>query len=147
MRREDRFVMSHKPYAVDLSSLDIERCTGYQGREYFRGVIQAVWFRRRRRGGFGPNGAVVTVACVGTLWDSQDALPRNGREFLGCHDDGRYGGHCTGRWDGTGYWGAEEPDVRDGHLALLRPMLDNFPAVPDGFDGWWTFRDAAGGTQ
>jgi hypothetical protein len=26
------------------------------------------------------------------------------------------------------------------HLALLRPMLENFPAVLAGFDGWWTFR-------
>lgn len=146
MRRETRFVMSHKPYAVDLSSLDIETCIGYQGREYVRGVVQAVWFRRRRRGGFGPNGAVVTVACVGTLWDSQDIVPADGREFLERHGDGRYGGHCAGRWDGAGYWGSEDPDVMAEHLAILRPMLDGYtaspknPPLPSGFDGWWTFQ-------
>ena len=26
-------------------------------------------------------------------------------------------------------------------LGLLRPMLDAYPQVPAGFDGWWTFRD------
>lgn len=128
--------MSHKPFAVDLSSLREQNGFFY---------VDAVWFRRRRRGGYGPNGAVVTVACVGCLWGLQDRPPADGREFLERHTDGRYGGHCEGRWDGTGYWGAEEPDVRDEHLALLRPMLDGYahdphnPVIPAGYDGWYVF--------
>ncbi|MFE9099790.1 hypothetical protein [Actinomadura geliboluensis] len=147
MLHEDRFVMSRKQYAADLSTLHIEPRTGYKGREYYHGVIQAVWFRRRRRGGFGPNGAVVTVACIGTLRDSQDTRPADGREFLQRHDDGRYGGDCQGRWDGSGYWGSESPEAMAEHLALLKPMLAAYernpkaPTLPDGFDGWWRFDD------
>lgn len=146
MRREDRFVMSHKPYAAELSSLSGAMRTGYQGREYYSGVIRAVWFRRRRRGGYGPGGAVVTVACIGTLWCSQDDRPADGREFLERHTDGRYGGNCIGRWDGIGYWGAENPDVMAEHLKVLRPMLASYeqdpknPQAPAGYDGWWTFQ-------
>ncbi|MGI5414276.1 hypothetical protein [Actinomadura luteofluorescens] len=149
MRREDRFVMSHKPYAVDLSTLSGDRRTGYQGREYYSGVIRAVWFRRRRRSG---NGPILTVACIGTLWDSQDTVPADGRAFLEAHTDGRYGGHTLGRWDGSGYWGSENPDVMAQHLEVLRPMLDGYannprnPAIPAGFDGWWTFHGTTGGT-
>jgi hypothetical protein len=25
------------------------------------------------------------------------------------------------------------------HLKILRPMLANYPALPDGYDGWWRF--------
>lgn len=35
--------------------------------------------------------------------------------------------------------GAQQPDVTEEHLALLRPMLANYPAVPDGYSGWWRF--------
>lgn len=142
MIREDDFVMSHKQYAADLSSLNVASRTSYQGREYFHGTIRAVWFRRRRRSGYGP---VVTAVCLGTLWDSQDTRPADGRAFLERHDDGRYGGDCEGRWDGDRYWGAQEPDVMAEHLDLLKPMLASYeqdpknPALPDGYDGWWRF--------
>lgn len=139
MIREKKFAVSRRPYAVDLSSLTVTTRTGYQGRLYYPAAVRAVWFRRRRRGGYGPGGAVVTVACIGTLRTSQDTRPETAVEFLERHTDGRYGGDCEGRWDGVGYWGAEEPDIRDEHLALLRPMLANYPKVPTGYDGWWRF--------
>jgi len=139
MYRQDTFRVSHKLYAVDLSTLRIEERTRQDGAPFYSGAITAVWFRRRRRGGYGPDGAVVTVACIGSLWDSQGERPSSGAEFLERHDDGRYGGSCAGRWDGSGYWGAEEPEVRDEHMRILRPMLENYPAIPDGFDGWWRF--------
>jgi hypothetical protein len=130
--------MSHKPYAVDLSRLR----EGSHGFFY----VDAVWFRRRRRGGFGPGGTVVTVACVGNLHAIQRPAPATAREFIERYTDGRRGGDCEGRWDGTGYWGAEEPDVQAKHLDLLRPMLDGYtadpknPALPAPFEGWWTFQ-------
>lgn len=126
MHREDRFVLSRRPYAVDLSSLAVTDLA----ESYVRATVRAVWFRRRRR---------VTVACIGELWDFQDSPPADAREFLRRHDDGRYGGDTLGRWDGTGYWGAEEPEVAAAHLAVLRPMLERYPEVPPGFDGWWRF--------
>lgn len=134
MRREDRFVMSHRPYAVDLSSLREER-------GFLR--VDAVWFRRRPRG---RNRDMITVACIGNLHTILRPGPATAQEFVERYDDGRWGGHCEGRWDGDGYWGAENPDVAAEHLKLLRPMLASYeqnpkaPTLPDGFDGWWTFQ-------
>lgn len=123
MIRDTRFLISRKPYAVDLTSLHTDsESTAY---------LDAVWFRRR-------NG--LTVACIGHLWDIQNPLPKDAAEFLARHDDGRYGGTCEGRWDGERYWGAQAPELIDAHLALLRPMLANYPAIPPGYDGWWTFQ-------
>lgn len=129
MRREDEFVMSHRPYAVDLTSLRWNDIGG-PGLVSHQGRIDAAWFRRR---------SGVTVACVGTLWDFQNETTDDARDFLSRHDDGRYGGDCEGRWDGSRYWGAQVPDTIAQHLALLRPMLAAYPGVPDGYDGWWRF--------
>lgn len=123
MRREETFVQSHRPYAIDLASLRTD--------EHGLSEMTAVWFRRRRG---------LTVACIGRLWDFQRPRPADAAQFLKQHDDGRYGGDCTGRWDGSRYWGQQEPELAAADLNLLRPMLANFPAIPPGFDGWWTFR-------
>ncbi|RLU81093.1 hypothetical protein CTZ27_33155 [Streptomyces griseocarneus] len=134
MIHEHRFLISRKPYAVKLDSLRREDQPSPQDRQQsYCGRIDAVWFRRRKG---------VTVACIGTLWDIQDNEPADGREFLKRHDDGCYGGHCEGRWDGNGYWGAEKLELQQRHLSILQPMLANYPVVPPGFDGWWTFQSA-----
>jgi hypothetical protein len=131
MNREDRFVMSHRPYAVDLGILRTEHYADFW-------VVRAAWYRRK-------NG--VTAACVGTLRGFQgprpykpaEAAPANALEFVTALGPGHYG-DCLGRWDGTGYWGSEVPATATAHLALLQPMLERYPEVPSGFDGWWTFR-------
>lgn len=132
MRRTDRFLISQKPYAVDLNTLRTAEKTRVDGSHFYFGRIDAVWFRRKQG---------VTVACVGTLWDFQDTLPTTGVEFVERHTDGRYGGDCDGRWDGERYWGAQHPKTIEEHLALLRPMLAAYPALPSGYDGWWTFHE------
>jgi hypothetical protein len=135
MRREDKFVLSHRPYAVDLGSL--ASAGPYEG--YYR--VTAAWFRRK--GG-------ATAACVGYLGgfagpsevhpDPDRVPPADGLEFVTALSPGHYG-DCVGRWDGTGYWGSEVPGEQSAHLELLRPMLERFPEAPPGFDGWWTFRE------
>lgn len=127
MIREEKFVMSRRPFAVDLSTFRVD--------EHGFSRVNAVWFRRRRG---------VTVSCIGTLWGSLIPAPQTVHEFLERHTDGRYGGDTVGRWDGTGYWGVEDPDEMAAHLAVLRPMLDNYPNVPVGYDGWWTFHTPGG---
>ncbi|MFF1957999.1 hypothetical protein ACFVWX_13535 [Streptomyces sp. NPDC058220] len=121
MIHEDRFLISCRPYAIDLTSL--------HNTEH-KSTVNAVWFRRKQG---------VTAACLGTLWDIQRPAPADAGEFLTRHDDGRYGGDCDGRWDGENYWGAQRPNVIEEHLTLLRPMLANYPAIPPGYDGWWRF--------
>lgn len=130
MYREDKFVLSHRPYAVDLSSLRVETRTGFRG-EYCHGAINAVWFRRK-------NG--VTGAVAGELWDIQQPVPKDALQFLEQHDDGRYGGRPFARWDGTNFWAAgQDPEENARLLALLKPMLAGYPAVPAPFSGWWRF--------
>ena len=117
--------MSRRLYAVDLGSLRPDR--GWW-------KADAVWFRRKDG---------ITAACIGYLHDLQEPAPADAAEFLRRYTDGRNGGQCEGRWDGEGYWGAyEAPEVMAEHLALLRPMLDTYPAIPTGYDGWWKFEGA-----
>ena len=133
MHREDKFVMSHRQYAVDLSSLRVERdpngtvWTGSRPRV----AINAMWFRRKHG---------ITTAHVGVLWDYQRPAPVDAAEFLERHDDGRYGGDYLARWDGKWFWAAgQDPEENARYLKLLKPVLAEFPKIPAGHDGWWRF--------
>lgn len=137
MIRETKFLISRKPFAIDLSTV-----TGDQhprGDRYaFSGRADALWFRRQQG---------VTRACLGSLKLWSHYLPEpldldDLHAILTADLDGRYGGDCHGRWDGERYWGAQEPDVQEQHLAILRPMLAEYPAIPPGYDGWYTFQPA-----
>jgi hypothetical protein len=132
MRKLDKFLISKRPYAVDLTSLWTGRNTREDGTHFWSCSANAVWFRRRHG---------VTVACIGFLWDLQDSRPETVEEFVLAHDDGRYGGTAMGRWDGDRYWSdGVSLKVQGEHLDLLRPMLEHYPDVPAGYDGWWTFQ-------
>jgi hypothetical protein len=132
MIKVDKFRFSYRPYAVDLDSLYVRsRGVTHDGRDMFSVALHAVWFR-------GPKTA--PKACIGRLWDYMTGeAPATAVEALQRMDDGRYGGSCQGRWNGVGYWGAESPDLAAEHMAILRPMLENFPEIPPGYDGWWTY--------
>lgn len=132
MIRETEFVLSHKQYAVNLSGLHIQRHEPDDWFTYpwYTIAADAVWYRRRKG---------VTIACIGHLRTSSNAHPIDVRQFLEEYTDGRYGGDCVGRWDGTGYWGNVPLSTQEQHLAVLRPMLAAYPAVPAGYDGWWRF--------
>lgn len=131
MHREDKFVLSHRPYAVDLSSFRIDEIrTGWKG-EYACATVNAAWFRRK-------NGA--NQAVVGELSDSQWTIPKDAVQFLEQYEDGRYGGRPFARWDGASFWCAgQDPEENARYLALLRPMLEGYPALPGGYSGWWRF--------
>jgi hypothetical protein len=138
MIKMDKFLISKRPYAVDLSSMQStwheRRYDGLPPPNSSKGswhcTIQAVWFRRR-------NG--LTVSCIGDLWDIQNEAPLTAVEMLERHDDGRYGGNARGRWDGESYWGNVTLAEQNKHLEILRPMLAHYPEVPPGFFGWWRF--------
>lgn len=132
MIREEKFVLSHRPYAVDLDSLRVDGThTRYDGATLYSMRITAAWFRRR--GG-------ITYASLGFLRASQTPEPANGREFLSRHGDGRYGGTAEARWDGSTLWAPEATeDFRADCKRVLVPMLAGYPACPPGFDAWWRF--------
>ncbi|MGK3107936.1 hypothetical protein [Streptomyces sp. WAC05858] len=129
MIREDKFLISRRPYAVDLNSLcRLERDPDKTWAWY---MVDAVWFRGRKSD---------PVACIGTLRTIiDDPAPADARAFLERYTDGRYGGDCHGRWDGKSYWGNVTLEQQERHLAVLRPMLANYPNLPAGYDGWWRF--------
>jgi hypothetical protein len=132
--REDKFLISHAPYAVDLTVLGEEIYYG-NIQNHYRYTIPAAWFRRR-------NGH--TVACLGFLNTSRTTPATLTAQVLGDFTDGRYGGHCKARWDGDNLWAPESSwEQMKEYEEFLRPMLANYPAVPPGFDGWWTFKTGA----
>lgn len=137
MIREDRFVVSRKQFAVDLGTFRGGRLTDHgNGRFTVNARIDAVWYRRK-------DGE--TRACVGVLGLWSQSL----RELVDVTDpiavlsaglDSRYGGDCHGRWDGVSYWGGGgNLETQAKHLAILQPMLANYPEIPEGHDGWWRF--------
>jgi hypothetical protein len=134
MRREEKFVLSHRPYAVDPESLRIEHHPAQETpptREYWRITMDAVWFRGRKD---------APVATAGGLWGSTHEEPRDVTHALELFNDGRYGGSAVARWDGVGLWiNGLSLEESEGYLAILRPMLENFPAIPPGYDGWWVY--------
>jgi hypothetical protein len=132
MIRTDRFRISARPYAVDLPTLKVgDPYARHDGTPVYRCLIRAAWFRRK-------GGRLSALA--GTLWDHQGPAPADGRAFLTALTDGRYGGAAVARWDGSNLWAPQmHRDDQEAYYALLGPMLDAFPAIPDGFDGWWTF--------
>lgn len=136
MIRETKFLISRKPFAINLSTVTLE-ASEHDGAYWLSGNCQAVWYRRK---------AGVTRACIGRLhlwaqWRREKPDLSSPEAMLGNDLDSRYGGDPDGRWDGTGYWGSEIPEVQEQHLAILRPMLTNYPEIPAGFDGWWTFQE------
>lgn len=135
MIRQDRFLISHKPYAINLTTVTATQQPHAGDRYALTGSCEAVWFRRRQG---------TTVACIGTLGLSAHYLTQpvnvdDPTAILSANLDGRHGGDTHGRWDGEYYWGAQRPDTIEKHLTLLRPMLDAYPALPAGYDGWWRF--------
>jgi len=118
-------ISGKRRFAVNLGSLVLEPAGSLT-----HATVRAVWFRRKER---------VTGACIGHLWNSFREAPSDVADFLARSTDGRYGGVCEGRWDGKRYWGAQEPETIEAHLRLLRPMLEWYPDVPEGFDGWWIY--------
>lgn len=135
MIREEKFVMAHKPFAIDLDSVRIDSHKERDGRFFVSGSCNAVWFRRKDR---------ITRVCWGTLklWGHYLDKPvdmTSPPSILSADFDSRYGGDCAARWDGQNYWGSEDPERIRFDLAALKPMLENFPRVPPELDGWWTF--------
>ncbi|KIF66219.1 hypothetical protein HY68_36510 [Streptomyces sp. AcH 505] len=134
MIREDRFLISRKPFAIGLSSVTMESAHRHDA-YWLDGTCLAVWFRRK-------NG--ITYACLGTLglWAHrlrEEPDVSSPEAILSNSLDSRYGGDPHGRWDGERYWGSQKPVEQALHLTLLEPMLANYPDLPAGYDGWWRF--------
>jgi hypothetical protein len=132
----DKFVISHDPYAVDLLRMTVEP---NERPGSWHVVIPAVWFRRKRES---YDGSMRTVACLGTIRDDPETEPELSGEFMAVVGVRwrRVEGDCLARWDGSNLWSLADESTRAGYLDVLRPMLENFPAVPPSYSGWWRYR-------
>lgn len=132
MIREDKFVFSHRPYAVDLGSLHITTHTSVYRPDFYQCTVQALWFRGRKN-------APVSVA--GSLSTLVDEIPRDGLHAMEQMDDGRSGGAAVARWDGSNLWAPMMSFVEaNEYLDILRDMLDAFPDEPGApYDCWWRY--------
>jgi hypothetical protein len=142
MRKLEKFQISTAPYAVRPDTFRVaEKWPTYTQPDgssrrgetpYYTMTVEAVWFRRK---------SGVLTAHYGHLWDASSDRPATLFDWLENDWDGRYGGNCRARWDGDSLWAPESSwDQMKEYEELLRPMLDNFPETPAGYDGWWTYR-------
>jgi hypothetical protein len=128
MIKETKFVHSHHGYAVYRAGGQVMIPS------LGRYSVDAVWYRGR---------ASTPYVVFGELTGYHGVPGMTIPEWLTNHTDGRYGGDALVRWDGDNLWApTADYSVAASILdTLLRPMLDQYPMVPEGFDGWWTFAD------
>lgn len=142
MKKQNRFSLSKTLYAVDLSTLLRTQVGNVQstGKPIYRYEIQAAWFKRRKRLDTSNVGYLSTVSTDFYLHvEDEQQVKRFLSETI---VDSRYGGRCRSRWDGSRLWSDPSLDRKDQEIDLkfLDSMLDRYPEIPAGYDGWWSFR-------
>jgi hypothetical protein len=141
MKREDKFMISRAPYAIRHDTFLVkEKFPTYTNpdgssrrgeKPYYTMTVEAVWFRRK---------SGILSAHYGHLWDSSNEPPADLLAWIENDWDGRYGGNCVARWDGESWWGGVTWRRQQELQPLLDDMLKNFPAAPEGYDGWWSYQ-------
>lgn len=140
-----KYVASKKLYAVNPSQFEvIERERDVQGTlvTTWSYVLPAVWFRKRSNGRM--------AAFVGSIWDhssNQAGRPEGFRwsysDFVELVGTARYGGTPEGCVDeaGIAWWGngaQNDAEFQQSWHPVLHEMILNRPALPAGFEGWFT---------
>lgn len=121
--QKSTFAPSQNPYAVDPESWD--RQTGH---------IDAIWAGRK-------NGVTTITAGTLKIWAPRTDINALALPEALAQADTRYGGDWELKWDG------EELLVNP--VVVVKPQeylqwsydldsfLERFPAIPDGYSGWW----------
>lgn len=141
-----KFLKSKKLYAIDPASFEVTSNQTHPsdptkvGDVMHRYSMQAVWFGKRSNG--------LLAAFSGELWDfssSRDGGPWNVDDFIQNVKTARYGATPLGCWDGYGAWwskpAADDYALQQEVLPFYQNMLANYPAIPSGYHGWFSFVD------
>lgn len=127
------FKPSTRLYAIDTSGFDYTDVSNpiIHIVPLYKIELECVWFRLK---------SGIISAHIGRLWDYCQTIPKSTEDFLASIDTKRYGANCRTRWERIrGVWSIEDRVTYEEDLKILIPMLDNYPQIPDGFDGWWKF--------
>lgn len=127
------FAISKKLYAINPDTIQ-NRYTGdnHAGLPMYKVSIEAIWFRRK-------NG--VEVASKGFLWDHAVGKEWTVEDFINEADTGRYGGSPIGSWDGEDVIGVTNYQAILELVKELDPILNAYPAIPQGYQGWYLMKD------
>lgn len=137
--RRPNFIISKKLYAIDPESFTVTEYHRLADENHvtWRYEIDARWFSKRSNGRIGAFFGELT--CIssnrngGEMWTF--------KEFMDNYDSARYGGTAFGAWDGQGTWWdsdyANDLEAQNEILPSLKETLDNKPAVPKGYEGWY----------
>lgn len=139
MLKEEKYFASHRPYLLDPKSFRVDSSKvmygdGWHGTWFHRGIVDALWFRKKQG---------VLVATLGTISDPTDSGLVSFEDFVDGFKYGRYGGNVAATWDGESLWTPiAHPDfVRGRMINVLKPALKSFPEIPAGWDGWYDIRE------
>jgi hypothetical protein len=136
--REEKFLISHAPYAVKPETINLTPYShtpnnGSETVTTWSGTIEAMWFRRK-------SGRLSAhYGCLhGHFGEDQ---PDGFLDFMAKCDDGRYGGNCWARWDGDYFWAPDTTwEIQKKYQAELDAALKRYGEIPDGCNGWWTYK-------
>lgn len=136
--KSDKFYKSKIQFAVDMSSLKLKehrsQWTQPDGsikvadKINYYGTIRVVYFKKKDG---------VLSACEGVLWDWCGEKKLTAEEFLKRVSTKVYGPNCSAKWDGKNLWGQSEIDSILYYRDFLEPILNNYPELPKGYEGWY----------
>lgn len=122
IKQSDTFSHNKFFYAIDFSSIHLDD-----------GItrVNAVWFKETKEG--------IRSVSQGTIWNAQNGN-LNVQKFIEAFRSS-YGGSTEIKWDGKKVWAPRmDYEIVNQRLALLKPMLENFPAIPDQYEGWFSIK-------
>lgn len=123
IKQRDKFSMTEYNYALNFDSFRYRDNSNYA-------VIDAIWFSTKK--------GLLTVH-KGTL-NHLDRNLHSVDDFI-LNFNGRYAGSTYFKWNGTDIWSSDSnyQKMVAAHDEL-DPILQNFPAIPEGYTGWHSIK-------
>ncbi len=147
MIRARRFAVSRPMYAFNPTTFR----DGPGGADHRYGgcrEVDAVWFRRKNGRTLAATGTYTLSLGWGRNGDRLEGPPEDTYEaWVAAHGDNRYGGDHLASWDGEALLctpPAVTPELAARRVKFLAAMFTAYPAIPAGYDGWWTVDRGAG---
>jgi hypothetical protein len=128
-----KFFISKKLFALNPTSFVSTDHPNNHPNVRFVNRVEAVWFRRKDG---------VIAAHLGSF-SSFSKTVLSFEEFKNTIGpmEARYGPTVKAKWDGQNLWGVTDFVEQNRIVAYLDPILQNYPEVPKGLEGWVTLNE------